>query len=105
MLRRVTSDLEYPMPPHYFAKRYTRPGKPDMWYVAVHFQVYDPIHRSNKSFKTHEAMAPRSSLAAGVSDAARQALYAICYNNQVELKDSLYRHVPHRRSGDNRTEI
>ena len=105
ILRGVTAELNYPMPPHYHAQRYTRPGKPDMWYVEVRFQVYDPINRSNKAFEIHEAMAPRSSLAAGVSDAARQALYAICYDNQTELKDSLYYHLPRRHRGRNRTEI
>ena len=105
LLRRVTAELNYPMPPHYYAKRHSRPGKSDMWYVAVHFKVYDPIHRSDKAFEIHEAMAPRSSLAAGVSDAARQALFAICYDNQEELKDSLFRHMPRRRGGENRTEI
>ena len=52
-----------------------------------------------KTHSVHNSTAPHATYAALVSDAARRALWSLCYTHRQELSFTKYRHLPHHTSG------
>ena len=60
----------------YQSEHWIHPEYPSFWRIYAHVGRPDPVLRTLRVVSVHEAPAPRCTQMAGISDAARQALYS-----------------------------
>jgi hypothetical protein len=58
-----------------------------------------------KDITRHDDMAHKTTMEAGVAEAAHRALYVLSHKERDKLKDTHYKYTPYRASGDAETYI
>jgi hypothetical protein len=103
-LRAMVLFLGYDKTPVYYCELRTHPWFESHWRVAAILQEYVPFHRV-KDTTRHDDVAQRSTMEAGIVEAAWRALYVLSHKERDKLKDTHCRHTPYRASGEAKTYI
>jgi hypothetical protein len=61
--------------------------------------------QGDKEISRHEDVAHKTTMDAGITEAARRALYVISHQERDRLEDTHYRYTPYRASGEAKTYI
>ncbi|CAO2152592.1 unnamed protein product [Urochloa humidicola] len=83
----------------YNYEQWTHDRFPDFWRVTVQVRVPDHGARVARRRTRHSALTDRETIAAGISDAARQAYYRYRQELWAEIQNKLERYHPRRESG------
>ena len=83
----------------------THPRYPEEWIVSAHILRPHYEHGGTVEMAVHYALSPRSTFAAGISDAASQALSVLCHFAGEELDHTVWRHFSRRAPGEMRSAI
>lgn len=105
LLRSVMHHLGYEKRPTYHCVRHMSTKYPDYWIVSVHIAIRSTELPTFRDESIHVDGAPRDSINAGISEAARRALYVMCHTRQEELKDTQFKLFPQRAHTASKTEI
>jgi len=89
----------------YVGAERTHPRYPEEWIVSAHMLALDYEHGGTVEMAVHYALSPRATFAAGISDAASQALSVLCHFAGEELDHTVWRHFPRRAPGEMRSAI
>ena len=105
LLQDVLWELGNTVKPLYVTSHYSKPGCDDYYRTQVHIRERLETSKGMKTCSAHNCTAPHATYAALVSDAARRALWSLCYTHRQELSFTEYRHLPHRTSGTEDTVV
>ena len=89
----------------YVGAERTHPRYTEEWIVSSHILAPDYEHGGTVEMAVHYALLPRATFAAGISDAASQALSVLCHFAGEELDHTVWRHFPRRAPGEMRSAI
>jgi hypothetical protein len=103
LLREVLQHLGYTMKPLYVTKHFSEPGMRDYYTCRVYIRASLNDTDGWRYRSSHHSTAHFSSDDAAVNDAARRALWSLCYARRERLHGSEFRHVPRRVSGSEET--
>lgn len=84
----------------YHSSFWTHPDHPGYWSTEVRVRVTNRTMRAAEQVTSHFALSDRTTQAAGIADAARQALYAYRDRLWGEIEFESDRYLPRRRSGE-----
>ena len=93
------------MKPLYVTSPYSEPGHDDYYRTRVHIRERLETSKGMKTRSAHNSTTPHATYAASVSDAARRALWSLCYTHRQELSFTEYCHLPRRTSGTEDTVV
>jgi hypothetical protein len=96
--------LAYDKTPVYYCELRTHPWFEPHWRVAAILQEYVPFH-GVKDIARHDDVAQRTTMEAGIAEAAWMALYVLSHKERDKLKDTHCKYTPYRASGEARTYI
>ena len=105
LLQDVLWELGNTVKPFYVTSLYSEPGRDDYYRTQVHIREHLETSKGMKTCSTHNSTVPHATYAASVSDAARRALWSLCYTHRQELSFTEYRHLPCRTSGTEDTVV
>jgi hypothetical protein len=103
-LRAMVLHLGYDKAPIYHCGPWTHPWFEPHWAVADILEEYVPFHGAREISKHHD-VAHRTTMDAGIAEAARRALYVLSHNERDRLEDTHCRYTPFRASGEAKTYI
>jgi hypothetical protein len=96
--------IGFPLMPRYEASLFKN-AQQEEWLVAVVISVPDESYGSRMEYYKHFDDAPRKTLDAGTSEAARRALYYLCHAYWVELQGAEFQQFPRCRKGATSAQI
>jgi hypothetical protein len=102
-LRAMVLHLGYDKTPIYCCELRTHPWFEPHWRVAAILQEYVSFH-GVKDITRHD-VAQRTTMEAGIAEAARRALYVLSHKEHDKLKDTHCKYSPYRASGEAKTYI
>jgi hypothetical protein len=103
-LRAMILYLGYDKAPIYHCEMWTHPWFEPHWEVAAILEEYVPFHGARETSKHHD-VAHRTTMDAGIAEAARRALYVLSHKERDRLEDTNCRYTPFRASGEAKTYI
>jgi hypothetical protein len=83
----------------YHSEFWSHPDFPPFWKVEVHVMRPNADIRALLTRSVHSFVAERETLKAGISEAARLALFALCEEYYYKIGQSSKRHYPRRHRG------
>jgi hypothetical protein len=103
-LRAMVLHLGYDRTPVYCCELRTHPWFEPHWRVAAILQEYVPFH-GVKNTTRHDDVARRTTMEAGIAEAAQRELYVLSHKDCDKLKDTHCTYTPYRASGEAKTYI
>jgi hypothetical protein len=103
-LRAMVLRLGYDKAPVYHCEMWTHPWFEPHWEVAAILEEYVPC-RGAREISKHHDVAHRTTMDAGIAEAARRALYLLSHKERDRLEDIHCRYTPFRASGETKTYI
>jgi hypothetical protein len=103
-LRAMVRRLSYDKAPVYHCELWTHPWFDRHWEAAAILEEYVPFHGAREVSKHHD-VAHRTTMNAGIAEAARRALYVLSHKERDKLEDTHYWYTPFRASGKAKTYI
>jgi hypothetical protein len=91
--------------PLYETWRVCEPPRACYYITHIHIRVMDAGDRGFRTLSAQESLAPLSTYAASVSDAARRTLWSLGHTYWQQLHDMRFRHLPLCLSGGSQTSI
>ena len=105
LLRATASRLGYaPSGPAYHCELWTHPWFEPHWEVTAILYESDPYYGLQEVSK-HKDVAHRTTMEAGIAEAARRALYVLSHRDRAKLMDTRSKYTPYRASGEAKTFI
>jgi hypothetical protein len=101
-LRAMVLRLGYDKAPVYHCEMWTHPWFEPHLEVAAILEEYVPF-RGVREFSKHPDVAHRTTMDAGIAEAARRALYVLSHKERDRLEDTYLRYAPFRASGEAKT--
>ena len=105
LLQDVLLEMGNTVKPLYITSLYSEPSRDDYYRTQVHIRECLETSKGLKTHSAHNSTAPHATYSASVSNAARRALWSLCYTHSQELSFTEYRHLPHRTSGTEDTVV
>jgi hypothetical protein len=105
LLRNTLLELGNTVYPMYVTHNWTEPPLGSYYMSRVHIRVRNHTGGGYISRTTHDSTTPHSTYQASVSNAARRALFSLCFRHDQELSLSDYRHICRRTSGTEQTVV
>jgi hypothetical protein len=103
-LRAMVLRLGYDKARVYHCELWTHPWFEPHWEVAAILEEYVPF-RGAREISKHHDVAHRTTMDAGIAEAARRALYVLSHKEHDKLEDTHCRYTPFRASGEAKTYI
>jgi PAS domain-containing protein len=103
-LRAMVLHLGYDKAPVYHCELWTHPWFEPHWEVAAILEEYVPF-RGAREVSKHPDVAHRTTMDAGIAEAACRALYVLSHKERDRLEDTYCRYTPFRASGEAKTYI
>jgi hypothetical protein len=103
-LRAMVLRLDYDKAPVYHCELWTHPWFEPHWEVAAILEVYVPFCGLQEISK-HPDVAHRTTMDAGIAEAARRVLYVLSHKEHDRLEDTYFWYTPFRASGEAKTYI
>jgi hypothetical protein len=103
-LQAMVLRLGYEKAPVYHCELWTHPWFEPHWEVAAILEEYVPCHGAREISKHHD-VAHKTTMDAGIAEAARRALYVLSHKEHDRLEDTHCRYTPFRASGEAKTYI
>jgi hypothetical protein len=95
--------LGYDKAPVYHCELWTHPWFEPHWEVAAIMEEYVPFRV--REISKHPDVAHRTTMDAGIAEAARRALYVLSHKEHDRLEETYCRYTPFRASGEAKTYI
>jgi hypothetical protein len=92
-LQAMVLRLGYDKAPVYHCELWTHPWFEPHWEVAAILEQYVPFYGVREIYKHHD-VAHRTTMDAGIAEAARRALYVLSHKELDGLEDTHCRHTP-----------
>jgi hypothetical protein len=99
LLWRAMQRIGFPRKPHFEAHLFKNAQQEEEWLVSVLICVPDERPGCWVEYSKHIDEVPRRTLEAGTSEAARRALYFLCYAYKEELQGTEFQQFPQRKRG------
>ena len=99
LLQDILWELGNTVKPLYVTGHYSEPDCDDYYRTQVHIRERLDTSKDMKTRSAHNCTAPHATYATSVSDAARRALWSLCYTHRQDLSFTNYHHLPRRTSG------
>jgi hypothetical protein len=96
--------LGYDKAPVYHCELWTHPWFELHWEVAAILEEYVPF-RGVREISKHPDVVHRTTMDAGIAEAARRVLYLLSHKEHDRLEDTYCRYTPFRASGEDKTYI
>ena len=90
--------------PAYQCELWTHPWFEPHWEVTAIMREEDPLF-GHKEVSRHRDVANRTTIEAGIAEAARRALYVLSHRERARLEDTRSVYTPYRASGEAKTYI
>jgi hypothetical protein len=103
-LKAMVLRLGYDKAPVYHCELWTHPWFKPHSEVAAILEEYVPF-RGAREISKHHDVAHRTTMDAGIAEAARRALYVLSHKERDRLEDTNCRYTPFRASGEAKTYI
>jgi hypothetical protein len=103
-LRTMVLRLGYDKSPIYHCELWTHPWFEPHWEVVSILEEYVAF-RGAREISKHHDVAHRTTMDAGIAEAARRALYVLSHKEHDRLEDTHCRYTPFRASGEAKTYI
>jgi hypothetical protein len=101
-LRAMVLRLGYDKAPIYHCELWTHLWFEPHWEVTTILEEYVPF-RGVREISKHPDVAHRTTIDAGIAEAAQRALYVLSHMEHNKLEDTYYRYTPFRASGEAKT--
>jgi hypothetical protein len=105
LLQDMLWDLGNTVKPLYITSHILRPAHDDCYFTRVHIRECLETSRGLRTHLAHDSNTPHTTYATSISNAARRALWSLCYTHRQELGTTNYHHLPCCISGTEETVV